>query len=412
MGYNGSLSGVAVSSSNVANQTITLSAISGFTVRQERQETITPTSGGLVTNSDITGFKLNIPANALGTGSNAGTVKTQNNTAVPNPSTGTVLSKNAVTVSAIDSSGQPIKNLNESVTIVVPYTEADIPSGSSESGLVLGIWNDATQSYDSLSTTVDTTANTLTATVSHFSDFVPLVSSSSGSVTATPAATVSSGGGGGGIAGASVAYNTVKPRPQIVYPDGRIVYLDDASTVSTQTSSVTTTSVATGAAKYTQALKVGSKGDEVSRLQTFLIEKGFLKIPQGVAYGYFGKLTSDALAKYQASVNLEAVGILGPKTRALLNSAEVPPQAKSTEVSTAPKTNYTQALKVGSKGDEVSRLQTYLIEKGFLKIPQGVAYGYFGKLTSDALAKYQASVNLEAVGILGPKTRALLNSAE
>ena len=411
MGYNGSLSGVAVSSSNVANQTITLSAISGFTVRQERQETITPTSGGLVTNSDITGFKLNIPANALGTGSNAGTVKTQNNTAVPNPSTGTVLSKNAVTVSAIDSSGQPIKNLNESVTIVVPYTEADIPSGSPESGLVLGIWNDATQSYDSLSTTVDTTANTLTATVSHFSDFVPLVSSSSGSVAATtPAAAVSSGGGG--ISGSSVSYNTVKSRPQIIYPDGRIVYLDDASTVSTQTSSVTTTSVATGAAKYTQALKVGSKGDEVSRLQTFLIEKGFLKIPQGVAYGYFGKLTSDALAKYQASVNLEAVGILGPKTRALLNSAEVPSQAKSTEVSTAPKTNYTQALKVGSKGDEVSRLQTYLIEKGFLKIPQGVAYGYFGKLTSDALAKYQASVNLEAVGILGPKTRALLNSAE
>ena len=89
----------------------------------------------------------------------------QNNTAVPNPSTGTVLSKNAVTVSAIDSSGQLIKNLNESVTI------AGALYGSGYSLRFAGerarslIWNDATQSYDSLSITVDTTANTLTATV-------------------------------------------------------------------------------------------------------------------------------------------------------------------------------------------------------------------------------------------------------
>ncbi|MEK7132893.1 MAG: Ig-like domain-containing protein, partial [Patescibacteria group bacterium] len=172
MGYEGGPTSVSVGGNN-PGQNITLTAISGFTVKPERQETMTPSSGGLITNSDITGFKMNIPANALGTGSNAGTITTQTNTAIPTPSNGAVLSKNAVSIDVVDSSGQPIKNLNDSVIIVIPYTEADIPSGSSESNLVLGVWNDATQQYDTLPTTLDTVNNTLTATVTHFSDFAP-----------------------------------------------------------------------------------------------------------------------------------------------------------------------------------------------------------------------------------------------
>jgi len=186
MGYEGGPLSVVVNNNSPSDQTITLSAISGFTVKPEKQETMTPTSGGFMTNSDIgSGFKLNIPANALGTSSNASTITTQTNTAIPNPSTGTVLSKNAVKISAVDSSGQPIKNLNDGVTITVPYTEADIPAGSSENSLVLGVWNDATQNYDTLSTIIDMTANTLTATTTHFSDFAPLLPGSGAPSTPT-----------------------------------------------------------------------------------------------------------------------------------------------------------------------------------------------------------------------------------
>lgn len=412
IGYEGTRAGVVVGGASVPDQTITLSAMSGFTVKQERQETITPTAGGMITNADISGFKMNIPANALGTGSNAGTVKTQNNTAVPNPSTGTVLAKNAVTISAIDSSGQPIKNLNDDVTIVVPYTEADIPSGSTEAGLVLGVWNDATQSYDSLSTTVDTTANTLTATVSHFSDFVPLSSSSSGSVTATPAAAAttasSSGGGGGGgpIAGSSFTLNTVKPRSQIVYPDGTIVYLDATST--TQTSGVVSTVATTATA--VKVLKIGSDGTDVSSLQKLLEKNGVLKMPKGVSYGYFGALTKNALKAYQKKNKLAESGELNDETRQKIGlgvTATLPASGAAKAI-----LSYLRTLNVGSEGEDVNKLQTSLVAKGFLKMPKGVAYGYFGKLTKEALAKYQASVNLEPVGSLGPKTRALLNVAE
>src|SRR3989344_5108765 len=54
-------------------------------------------------------------------------------------------------------------------------------------------------------------------------------------------------------------------------------------------------------------------------------------------------------------------------------------------------------LSQGSTGDDVMNLQTYL----------GVsATGYFGPLTANAVAKFQASEGLSQVGIVGPLTRA------
>ena len=60
----------------------------------------------------------------------------------------------------------------------------------------------------------------------------------------------------------------------------------------------------------------GSEGHDVVHLQGFLESKGFLKLPRGVVKGYFGRLTRQALANYQASMGLEADGNFGPITRA------------------------------------------------------------------------------------------------
>ena len=48
-------------------------------------------------------------------------------------------------------------------------------------------------------------------------------------------------------------------------------------------------------------LTIGSKGAEVTALQQMLVAGGFLKMPAGVAYGYYGKLTADAYAAYKAA---------------------------------------------------------------------------------------------------------------
>ena len=45
-GYEGGPLPVTVSSNSPTGQTVTLTAISGFTIKAERPETITPTSGG------------------------------------------------------------------------------------------------------------------------------------------------------------------------------------------------------------------------------------------------------------------------------------------------------------------------------------------------------------------------------
>lgn len=68
---------------------------------------------------------------------------------------------------------------------------------------------------------------------------------------------------------------------------------------------------------------------------------------------------------------------------------------------------FTRNLTVGSSGADVVSLQTYLEAKGFLVIPTGVSKGYFGPLTKNALAKYQASVGIApSVGYFGPITNA------
>ena len=310
MGYEGGPTTVTVNG-NSPTQGITLTAISGFVSKPEHQETVTPTAGGLLTNSDIgSNFKMNIPANALGTGSNAVTVKTQTYTTLPNPSSGSVLAKNGLSFSAVDSSGQPIKTLNSPITIVIPYTEADIPTGKTEADLVFGTWNGT--DYETLPTTVDTVNNTLTVTISHFSSFAPLVQ---GDVAATPAAstavTASSGGGGG--APGSVSISLVKPRAQIIYPDGRIVYVDqlagESAASAGKSASAGTNASASASAKFTALLKQGSRGTDVKRLQKLLgVEET----------GFFGPLTRAAVEQFQikngiAKKGEAGFGTLGPQ---------------------------------------------------------------------------------------------------
>lgn len=92
-----------------------------------------------------------------------------------------------------------------------------------------------------------------------------------------------------------------------------------AVSTANQTSVVSATA---STVKFTRDMKMGSEGADATSLQTFLESKGFLKMPKGIAKDYFGQATKKALMQYQISINLEAVGVLGPKTRAALNSAQ------------------------------------------------------------------------------------------
>ncbi len=436
IGYHASTT-VDTTTASASSQNITLAAISGFTVTAEKQETITPTQGGFVTNSDIgSNFRMTIPANALGTGSNAGTVKTQANTAVPSAANGSVLSKSAVSISSVDSSGQPVKNLNDEVTIVIPYNEADIPSGRSENDIQLGVWNDATQTYEILSTTVDSTNNTLTANVTHFSDFAPIVPTQSSASSASTASTGSGGGsstsvGGGGGSSSSVTTTvgtTTVAKAQIVYPDGRVVYVDQNLGVAAPAGgSVGAKASAKATARFMALLKQGSKHADVSRLQQLL----------GVdATGYFGALTRAAVEAFQVKQGIakkgdDGFGTLGPRTRAKINEifgegmGVASPQTSlqgQTQSGNAAVTvgTFVRALKVGAKGDDVKLLQIVLNTDADTMVTdsgdgsRGKETTMLGRLTLAAIQRFQVKHGIarpsdEGYGNVGPKTRVKLN---
>jgi hypothetical protein len=76
------------------------------------------------------------------------------------------------------------------------------------------------------------------------------------------------------------------------------------------------------AGSFSRDLFVGSEGDDVVTLQTFLEQSGYLTIPNGVAKGYFGGLTKAAVKKFQKDVGLPTPGRVGPATRGILNKGQ------------------------------------------------------------------------------------------
>lgn len=72
-------------------------------------------------------------------------------------------------------------------------------------------------------------------------------------------------------------------------------------------------------AALTTTLRLGSRGAEVTELQTFLAQDSTI-YPQGLVTGYFGSLTRAAVIRFQSRNGLGADGIVGPITRAAINA--------------------------------------------------------------------------------------------
>jgi LPXTG-site transpeptidase (sortase) family protein len=94
------------------------------------------------------------------------------------------------------------------------------------------------------------------------------------------------------------------------YPKRRVVFTD---AIASETEAVKPISTA-----FSRSLSMGMRGADVAVLQSVLEEKGLLKMPVGVAKGYFGPLTRSAVANYQKSVGLVEDGVFNLSTKAKL----------------------------------------------------------------------------------------------
>jgi lysozyme family protein len=130
-------------------------------------------------------------------------------------------------------------------------------------------------------------------------------------------------------------------------------------------------------------LRIGEKGKQVRWLQQVLKGAGGVTISVD---GVFGEETSIAVRSFQRSHNLDADGIVGPKTWAAL--PEAPP-----------------TVQMGDEGEQVRRVQQALNRTTEVAIDMD---GIYGQGTWAAVRRFQRSHNLDADGIVGLETWAAL----
>jgi hypothetical protein len=97
------------------------------------------------------------------------------------------------------------------------------------------------------------------------------------------------------------------------------------------------------------------------------------------------------------------------ETNATATSTITIPQSGATIVSPSATKNYvfTASLAIGSRNAAVLELQKRLTTLGFYS---GPLTGYFGLMTSVGVKKFQSAHGISSIGIVGPATRAALNS--
>lgn len=113
----------------------------------------------------------------------------------------------------------------------------------------------------------------------------------------------------------------IKPRLQMVYPDGRVVYLDTTSSSVNPSVVSLKNGVIIPSAVFTKNLPIGSSSNDVRRLQVlFATDKDVY--PEGKVTGYYGSLTKKAVERFQLKYGVvkskkeAGYGSVGPKTRA------------------------------------------------------------------------------------------------
>jgi peptidoglycan endopeptidase LytE len=140
-------------------------------------------------------------------------------------------------------------------------------------------------------------------------------------------------------------------------------------------------------------LSLGDKGAEVVTLQKSLKKKGYFTY--GSITGYYGSVTKNSVKKFQRAAHLQVDGVAGPKTQAALYG-------------TASSKSKSTTLRYGSRGANVSSVQSRLKKLGYYT---GSIDGIFKGGTQAAVKKFQRAAHLSADGVVGPRTRAALFSS-
>ncbi|MBQ3761331.1 MAG: peptidoglycan-binding protein [Clostridia bacterium] len=146
-------------------------------------------------------------------------------------------------------------------------------------------------------------------------------------------------------------------------------------------------------------LNPGSYGQEVSDLQGRLMELGYY---DGEVSGYYDEQTAEAVKLFEAAYGKPMTGIATSALQVFLYRTDA-----KVNVTPTPAPSYAQ-LQKGDKGDEVKRLQTRLVELGYLS---GTVDGYYGEGTALAVRYFEAAYGRAQTGIATGELQATLYSS-
>lgn len=110
------------------------------------------------------------------------------------------------------------------------------------------------------------------------------------------------------------------------------------------------------------------------------------------------------------NLSIGAGNAVSTNTSLLDSICRAAPVPSSPVVTSATSSLLMRTIGLGAKGLDVKILQEFLQKKGMGIPNDGPVTGFFGKLTEEAVKKFQEANGLEAIGSIGAKTRALINS--
>src|SRR3989338_5518615 len=221
------------------------------------------------------------------------------------------------------------------------------------------------------SPTTYTTSQTCSASQSLVT--LAMVSGPVTTVTVTPSSSnctlseggIISGGGGGGGGGAPTPVYTVIPGTSSSAASS-VASSQGATVTQTTTGQTTTKTISTPSGvtiTITKSLKVGSQNSEVKALQQAL-SKDKTIYPEGLATGYYGPATRNAIIRFQKKYGIEPVGYVGPQTRKKLNEIYGQTQAATSSASSAAASSVSSvAPSSSSKIQQIQTLINQLLEQ-------------------------------------------------
>jgi len=306
------------------------------------QVTATASAGGstTVTSSEGATATATLPANAVTADTSVtvtptATTATAVASAVAAVPTGKSMVGGYVYNYSASSAGVAVTSFAQSVTISITYTAAQI-AGLQEGSLKIYRWTGT--AWQALTSTVNVTTKTVTATTTTFSYYIlmaePTVAECSCTAwvndvcgggtcastekrqtrTCTPAACLAESQC---LADTACAPAVVKPITEMTIAELKAEIARILALIAEIQAKI---AALTGVQAFATDLEYGmTNNSEVKRLQEFLISKGYLA--SGLNTGNYFSLTVEAVKAYQTAKGITPVaGYFGPKTRAAVNT--------------------------------------------------------------------------------------------